>query len=820
MDRDTPYTLSFKSVFTFDDSFYSKPVAAVNKNIPIEPIKESFPSPIILGFSTRIPEIPTLSNILGLLGQRKFILFSDISDDINKKGVSPVYIPTEFPLSNELELKEKTTYFYNNSFSKASPEIKNIIELHKGYSYLSKIIEPYKIFDIFARNKKFSFISDFGIKTDIFEYIYDGFESLPTGKFSLLNENLIISKIVLPELRDNTSSISDIALSKYKMDLDKESILESIFTWNFNKNKRCIESPKSYAYSSISHTEIGFYPHNVDLNLFKFSNDINIKPIKVADKIDTNTLFNFINKTENKNIPKTYDLSSPFKAFKEGFLSKNFRPLPVSLSLEDVMLDYNYIIQVIDDNVEFVFDTNISKGFEFKPKLSCKFEHKYMEPDLLIRRRYSYKRPIMYQLFKLGKLKVSNKVIVSKTDYRIAYNEIFPIIYIPKAIEIPVTKNYKQPKWIDYRNNDNNTKPSFKLLIRPLKLINSEKAPYNTELPPLKLNYSCFFEPCLKISEVNIKVAAPKKPKFLKDYLEYKTLPLLGSDSTHHIPIESFIELKNDSNKNIDSTFDSEIDKPEIFTEKIRHKSEKFISFNWKNPSVSILSFETCIHQRTPLKIQTLIHHNYLLDVKIHLFQTDKYPLRIKKVKLINNFTNLNNYKPVFNYSFDFTDDNIMKLFILRDRKDFKDNNIVQKPFEQKYIEPKIISKYILKKLAGKLPNPKIGRSKFFVIPEKPDEILYKHLLWQFSNESGPILCEYKNTDLKNETLNVNNSFDTNYKFKPLLGEIEFKLHEDITLRLNKVFTRDKYKIRNNHVKDLLALAKAQAAKASIMVNS
>ena len=95
------------------------------------------------------------------------------------------------------------------------------------------------------------------------------------------------------------------------------------------------------------------------------------------------------------------------------------------------MLEYNYIIQVKEDNKDFIFDVNRSGNKLFKPELSYKFEHKYMEPDLLIRRRYSYKKPALYQLFKLGKLKVGNKVIVSNIEYKIAYNEIFPIIYIP-----------------------------------------------------------------------------------------------------------------------------------------------------------------------------------------------------------------------------------------------------------------------------------------------------------------------------------------------------------------------------------------------------
>ena len=116
------------------------------------------------------------------------------------------------------------------------------------------------------------------------------------------------------------------------------------------------------------------------------------------------------------------------------------------------------------------------------------------------------------------------------------------------------------------------------------------------------------------------------------------------------------------------------------------------------------------------------------------------------------------------------------------------------------------------------MPSPKLGRSKFFVIPEKTSDVLYKHLLWQFSNASGPTFCEYNENILKNDTLNYTNQFNVNYKFKPICSEVEFLSHDDITLKLNKAFIRQKYKIQNNHIKDLLALAKAQAAKVSTLI--
>ena len=818
LERETPYTLSFKSVFSFDDSFYSEPVAQVNKNIPIEPFKESFPSPIIINFSNRIPEIPTLSNILGLVGQKKFITFNELPEEINKTGVSPVYIPTDFPLAFNLDAKYKTVFFSSNNFVPINSSISNNLDLVKAYEYILRKTEQYKIFDIFARNKKFEFISDFGIKTKGLDYNFERIQELPIGKFSLFNENLIDSQTQLSVLKESISNISNILISKFKLDFNNCNKIGYPIFWCYINNKKVVESPKDYNLNLININKYQLYSKNyafsINTKAYKFSIDTKINLNKI--RIQTPSVIN--RKFINYLTPEYYNLSNPLKAYKEGFLSKNFRPLPASINLDDVMLEYNYIIQVKEDNEDFIFDVKRSGNKLFKPELSYKFEHKYMEPDLLIRRRYSYKKPALYQLFKLGKLKVSNKVIVSNIEYKIAYNEIFPIIYIPKAIEITVSKNYKNPEWLKSKisSHENNR---FKLIIKPLQLIKENTATFNTQLPPEKPQFKRFFDIDFDGLKVNIRNIAPNKPAFLKNYLKYPKLPLLGTENINQIPIDNILELKDDSNVSIDNTFNSEISKPDLYIEKIRYRTEKFTSFNWKKPSYTIIPVETSIKGRTPLKIQTLIHHtnSYISELKGIGIEILKYPLRIKTLKLINNFTNLDDLKPMFEFSFKLNENNI-NLYILQGNCQRQENALIRKPFEQHFKEPKLVSKYILKKIAIKLPSPKLGRSKFFVIPEKTSDVLYKHLLWQFSNASGPTFCEYNENILKNDTLNYTNQFNVNYKFKPICSEVEFLSHDDITLKLNKAFIRQKYKIQNNHIKDLLALAKAQAAKVSTLI--
>ena len=821
VDREATYTLSFKSIFTFDDSFYSNPVAKLNPTLPIVPIKNNFPSPILFPQRNEIAEIPTLSNIIGLIGLKKNILFQSHTDIVNKHGVSPVYIPTELPLSFNLEAKIKTRFNSNNRYLTLPPVIKSEIKLTPFYDYIIKNLTPYSIFDIFARDKKFEFSSDFGLRKTNFFFCSDGIHQLPTGKFSLINEDFSSSRIELLVPKEDTSNIASIAIAKYNLNIENKYKIELDSNWSDNTQKQKTDSPKLYEQSSFTFHKPEFNQKNIVWNLQTSAPKFGIYARNVKnEKIMLNHNL-FVDTERNLLVsPKTYELDISKQVFKAGFISKTFRPLPSSINLEDVMMEYRYRIQVREEIPDLIFDEKRLKGEEYKPELNTKFEHKYMEPDLLIRRRSTYQKPLMYQIFKLGKLKVSNKVIVNRTDYKVAYNEIFPVIFFPKAIEIPVTRKLRQPVWASEEIKEFNELNPFRIQVSPLKVLRGEVAQYNTELPEHKHRYSKFFEPDFKDLKVSMLVNAPKKPAFAEDYLKYPKLPLIGAENIKSLALDSDIEFRDNSELNIDSTFDSELAPPDIFIEKMRFRTEKFFAYGWNIPSTDIIKFSTDIHMRTPLKIQTIIHHDDKLIIdKIKSDIRPKYPVRVKTLKLINNFTNLNDHKPHYEFTFKLADAKF-DLFIPKTTCQNQDNNIIQKPLEQEFISPKLISRYILKKIAAKPPFPKLSRGKFFVIPEKAIDILFKHLLWEFSDATGPTLCEFNSNipPINNET-RIDN-FDIKYKFIPIPTNVEFRPHEDITLRLSRVFIRKPYRIQNNHIKDLLALAKAQSAKATELISA
>ena len=650
----------------------------------------------------------------------------------------------------------------------------------------------------------------------------NGIIQLPTGKFSLINDNLFGSKITPIVPQEDTSSISNIAIPKFNITFAKYFTINLATEWSNITQKLKTESPDSYVQSSIELSKPDYhrkdYIWQLQTDSAKFSIFIKNEHscIKLSHKIYVETGHKTLE------TPKNYELNINSQVFKSGFLSKNFRPLPSSLNLEDVMLDYCYKIQVIEEKPDFIFIEKRIKSEEYKPTFRTKFEHKYMEPDLLIRRRSTYQKPIMYQIFKLGKLKVSSKVIVKNVEYKVAYNEIFPVIFFPKAIEIPVTRQLRQPAWANESAKNMNEFAPFKMQISPLKVLSDKSSPFNTIIPPITHHYTKYFESEFENLKVNMLVNAPKKLAFAKDYLKYPSLPLVGAEIVKKIGIDDEIEFRDKTEFCIESTFNSELIPPDIFIEKMRFRSEKFFSYDWNIPSNEIITFNTDIKMITPLKIPTIIHHNDELIIKgiAETSRKAKYPILVKSLKLINNFTDLSSKKPTYDFTFKLDNSEFNKLFVIKEKCLNNDNNLIQKPFEQEYLSPKLISRYILKKLAGKLPTPKLGRGKFFVIPEKASDILYKHLIWQFSREAGPALCEF-NTTITNNNKDVSiNSFDVKYKFIPIPTNVEFLPHEDITLRLSRVFLRKPYRIQNNHIKDLLALAKAQSAKASELVNS
>lgn len=809
-DRETSYSLSFKSIFTFDDSFYSNPINSISKTLPLLPQKQLSPSPIIFHQRSVIPEIPSLSNILGLVRKQQFLSFGNKADEINQHGVSPFYVPTEFHLSFGLDTKFRTKYFLDMNNCPFSPSLEPSSPIKKSYQFNQCELEKHSIYDIFSRGKTFQFESDFDLRTSSFSYFIGGIEMMPIGIFSLIKESLPNKYGDLIEPEEYISPISNISFSKYKINKEALSIRPSDSLWLCGA-KSPISSPESYEQSIIECPSPQLYYPDLKVSNFIHNNSI----FEITKHITNSKLIfcgNLESIGENKVVKNTtyYHLDFSEEIFKTKFRDKKAKPLPKASTLEDVMLDYHYSMVPFGNQSQwgFVLDDEKTKKAKYKPELMKRFEHKYMEPDLLIRRRATYKKPIMYQLFYLRRLAISAKVLITNADYKVAYNEIFPVIYLPKPSDIYLTRNFAQPVLPEITRKDSLKQEQLKIHIPPIRVSKEEKVSYDLNIPSGKKHFSKIFYIDLSEPRMRLLITAHIKPDFSDDYLKFPSLPLINTDKTGKLSFQNEVSLNKSDYKNIIPELNAEFDSVNIFTERMRSRTEKFYSYGCENKKSEILGFNADIYSQAPLKIQSFIHHKNRSIGENKKLRQKSYPILVKSLKLINNFTDLKDKKRNLNFNFFLDQD----LYIYKDSNSKLDNLFVKKDCTLEYIEPKLVRKYILNKLAVKLPVPRFGPCLFYVEPEKPSDTLYKHLLWQVSNSVNPIKLEFKNKSEKIRLFTRAMVSTLPYESDIKLENIEFIIHDDVTKKFNRSLPRKAYIVKTNYLKDLLALAKAQSS--------
>lgn len=415
----------------------------------------------------------------------------------------------------------------------------------------------------------------------------------------------------------------------------------------------------------------------------------------------------------------------------------------------------------------------------------------------------------MYQLFVTRLLAIENSVSLVNTEYKVGYNEIFPVIYFPQARHTYQYRSFKPIEWLGEKGRDPFTK-LYKLSISPIKT-ERQNGEYEQLNLDRKYRYSKSMEINMPEYPVNLLVSAPEKPEFLRDYLKYPTMPLLGAEPMAKMEFEDTTILKTSDYKNIIESVDTEIDAPNIFTERMRFRKEGFTSFNWQPLKAQITQGGDIEIQRTALKISTFLHYNYRHVGDLRTIIEPKSPVLMKASKLINNFTDMRKERVKFEFTLPFSGSETERLYIYQGKCNRHENAFVEKQLDFSCSKPKICPRYILQKQAIKMPKPRLGRTEFFIVPETPSEALYKHLLWQYSNASGPTECEY-NEKLKLVELSSRyDEFNVLYDYTPTPVTIEFLDHDDITRKLNRFIPRKPYKIRTNYLADLLALAKEKS---------
>ncbi|GAB4269564.1 MAG: hypothetical protein Kow0029_05640 [Candidatus Rifleibacteriota bacterium] len=153
---------SVKPIYQFDDRFSGKTKFELFKRMEYETNKGVFPSPIIFRHNHQLPEIPSLSHILGFVKKsyKKFTFVLD-SKLFLIPGVTHFFIPPEFELSYKKNAVFSEQSFIDCALSERS-ELEHEIFFTPAYELNNAQIELHENFpDYFARCKQLSLSSNF-----------------------------------------------------------------------------------------------------------------------------------------------------------------------------------------------------------------------------------------------------------------------------------------------------------------------------------------------------------------------------------------------------------------------------------------------------------------------------------------------------------------------------------------------------------------------------------------------------------------------------------------------------------------------------------
>ncbi len=163
--RTTAGEINQKKVYNFQDSFSFNEENRIYPEIPLLPNRERYPSPIIFAHDNRLPEVPSLSHVLGYTtaGYRKFN-FCHLEKYCEPAGVTHFFIPPEFPMACDIER------VYLRSFSQLlkADSRANIAHTSAPETFLcwpeTPLQETFDLPDEFARNKPFVAEHDFSAR--------------------------------------------------------------------------------------------------------------------------------------------------------------------------------------------------------------------------------------------------------------------------------------------------------------------------------------------------------------------------------------------------------------------------------------------------------------------------------------------------------------------------------------------------------------------------------------------------------------------------------------------------------------------------------
>ncbi len=155
--RETVSAISMRPVYKFPDSFSCQTDPRLHPQLELLPEKPACPSPILFRQELELPEVPSLSNVLGFTRRsyRQFE-FTSLARYLESGGVTHFFLPPEFELSWSCDCIYEEIYSAFLAVSQRQ-HIDHLTVLPISYNWPDiRNADAPELFDIFARNQKLS----------------------------------------------------------------------------------------------------------------------------------------------------------------------------------------------------------------------------------------------------------------------------------------------------------------------------------------------------------------------------------------------------------------------------------------------------------------------------------------------------------------------------------------------------------------------------------------------------------------------------------------------------------------------------------------
>lgn len=347
LSRGSVSGLEVKPIYSFDDRFSRLTNFEIEKRIDFSIFRNAYPSPIIFKHDHQIPEIPSLSHILGFI-KKTFVKFPFVYDQsiFAIPGVTHFFIPPEFKLVCQNECAFTEEIFAD--FSTISSEcIFHNFELPDRYQLSDRPISSnFNVEDLFARCKSLC--------------VSDKYACVYTPEYSLTLSGLPYSASLFV-----SGNPSDIPLEFYQTEiatpgLERQSLPEILRLYEpeeapdselFKKEK----GAELFAKASIQlDCSIDFEPfanpvpaYREDASLMQRLKrpGLDFSYLEVSQHIQVNYLKNF----QKKDSPVIDEFDHGIPDGHVSIIEPSVKPAPKNFKQEICLLEYNLETEKIVD---------------------------------------------------------------------------------------------------------------------------------------------------------------------------------------------------------------------------------------------------------------------------------------------------------------------------------------------------------------------------------------------------------------------------------------------------------------------------------------